>query len=118
MNFFRANSDQDLDVEAQICRPDQNYVPPPSPDRFQRRIGQDNSKIFIERNQFLINGKPINSLDQMRQTLTQCPESYLNFMKVTGSTGQNFSNGISYEDFRLGYRCNDYLILLDSSKSI
>ena len=52
---------------------------------------------------FTTTGKPINSLDTMRQTKDQCPESYLNFMKTTGCTGNNFTNGVGYNDFKTGY---------------
>ena len=39
----------------------------------------------------------------MKQTEKQCPESYLTFMKTVGAATQNFSNGISYDDFKDGY---------------
>ena len=105
--MFRSQTSNGEDVEAQICRPIQNHSTPPQTQRRQVQVG-DTTKIFIERNQFLINGKPINSLDGMRQTLTHCPESYLNFMKAVGSAGQNFTNGVSYPDFRSGYSLYAY----------
>ena len=49
--YFRPQNTSDVDVEAQLCRPVQNQV-----SQIPRRVTDDTSKIFIERNQLLING--------------------------------------------------------------
>ena len=102
-------------MEAQVCRPRQNPVlPVPQP-----TLGTSHT-VFIEKNCFLINGmqmisvyqiihfsnfhfligKPINSMDLMKQTETDCPEAFLTFMRTVGSYKTNFANGISYDDYR------------------
>ena len=99
-NMFRSQTGSEIDVEAQVCRPVRNYsIQQPMP---RVNVGATN-KVFIERNQLLINGnwyyfidhsctfksenvaivgKCINSMDLMKQTETDCPESYFTFMKT------------------------------------
>ena len=76
MRYFSPRSE--LDIEAQPLRPVQR-----SSYRTQHFSAQANTtEFYIERTQFMINGKGINSLDGMRQTRSDCAESYFTFLKV------------------------------------
>ena len=54
-NLFQTPS-TDVDVEAQVCRPNQNQFIMP----VRRQVEAASDKIFIERNQLLINGEEIS----------------------------------------------------------
>ena len=64
--------------EDDIHRPPQ---PNAEPSRQQEQAVGASSTVFIQNCSLLINGKPTSSLDQMKATLTQCPEQYWTFMK-------------------------------------
>ena len=53
-NFFQTPTSE-VDIEGQVCRPTQNQISMP----VRRQIGATGDKIFIERNQLLINGENI-----------------------------------------------------------
>ena len=92
---------REVDIEAQVCRPRPNRIPQRRPVPVAADVGSSTT-VFVERNSFLINvssvtfviaskclitifkGKPINSMDLMRQTKNQCPESYFTFLKSVG----------------------------------
>lgn len=42
-------------------------------------------------------------MDLMRQTVDDCPESFLTFMKTIGSYNTGFNCGITYDDYKGGY---------------
>ena len=92
---------REVDIEAQVCRPRPNRIPRRRPVPVVADVGATNT-VFVEKNSFSINvgfiitritckylitifkGKPINSMDLMRQTKNQCPESYFTFLKSVG----------------------------------
>ena len=57
LRFFQSSSNDEVDIEAQVCRPHQHHVLRPIPSQPQAQAGVGaTSTIFIERNQFMING--------------------------------------------------------------
>ena len=122
LDFFRRfgpNTQREHDLEAQVCRPPQS-VPQRAATRANLEAG---STVFVEKCQLMLNGilslvsfsynfnqkyhctigKCINSLDNMKQDVDQCPESYLAYCRATGQCGNGFTAGITYDDFRKAF---------------